>query len=439
MSPLGTPVPLPEKPQSTATAIPSATPTVPPPPGWPTDVPWPPPPQTPQPTAIPQPFPTPVFPPLRGQRPATLQTIWFPYYPAPGSAPQMQAILVDRQAQRWVQSDHTLALDLPAPNQYALDTGPILIDLYPSPNSQWLVADFAYGGSRLVDLSSGEAIQFPAIDSPAAEWRFLAWHPDGQYILIAAGEELLLSDLASQEYEMLNYYSCPAFEHAQVNAIAYSPSGQMADAVVYPPVYQSREGWSVEIGLRKDKDESRESITQIPGGVYLASHSLRWSPNGDKLIWIVKVVPSESSVPIRIEDTQSQLWVAEMHSGDVRVLTTLGQASGYNHPAVWSPDGRYIAALKIEGVQGSKDTASNIHVFDPESGTERQVTHFVDWRLSHLTWSPDGQWLAFTVSKGKYGEIWVTNLEGTQQYPIAGPTLPNAPFVWLPARGEKQQ
>lgn len=344
----------------------------------------------------------------------------------------MRAVSVDQQGRQWAQLDSRLDLILPAPNVGGPDPGPILLDLRSSLNGRWLVADFAYTSSRLVDLSSTEKIRLPAPDTASDQWHFYAWHPDGQHILVSAEGGLLLSDLISEKYEELNYYLSPEFEHAQVHEIAYSPDGRwLADVVVYSPVYEVRANWMVEIGLREDEGQERKPILQMPAlAVNVTNASLRWSPREHKFIWIMYIAPENSS-----SGAQVQLWAADATRGESETLATLGGVVEYGHPAVWSPDGRYIAALKIEGVQDGKDSASNIYVFDPESGTERQVTHFVDWRLSHLTWSPDGQWLAFTVSRGEYGEIWVTSLDGTQQYPIAGPTLPDAPFVWLPAEG----
>src|SRR3972149_3358827 len=141
----------------TATPIPTATPmVVPPPPNWPTGEPWPPKPTTPQPTAVPKPFATPAFRPApQGARPASLQSIWYPYFPNPGSSPQLRAVQMDGQGQRWGQSDRLLNLTLSKPEP-GPDPGPILIDLHVSPNHRWLVADFAYVGSQLVDLSSGK-------------------------------------------------------------------------------------------------------------------------------------------------------------------------------------------------------------------------------------------------------------------------------------------
>jgi Tol biopolymer transport system component len=121
---------------------------------------------------------------------------------------------------------------------------------------------------------------------------------------------------------------------------------------------------------------------------------------------------------------------------DARMLAVLGRGVEVKHPAVWSPDGLSIAALFVEPREaGANDT--NVFLLDAGSGAKQQITHFADEQLSHLTWSPKGQSLAFTVARGAYGEIWATSLDGGQQYPIAGPTFSDAPFVWLSESGEE--
>jgi len=426
-APLGTPTPLAslqsplETPTTLPTAVPTTTPaTVPPPPGWPTDQPWPPQPTPPkpQPTTVSRPFPTPAFPPTpRGTRPAKLQSIWFPYFPDPASSPQLREVQIDQQGQRWGQSDRRLNLSLPQP-----EPGSILIDLHVSPNYRWLVADFAYVGSRLVDMSTG-MIQPVVADSPIEPWWFLAWTPDSQRILVSSNRDFELLNLVSGEYRTVDF---PRDEsHPQISAAAYSPDGsQLADAVVYPPVYQVRDDWIVEIGLRVGEDGDRHPLLRLPGGDWIAGHNLRWSPDGQKLIFAADVAQN---------GRHTQLWVIDMTDGTSQMLAQLAQGVQYSYPVTWSPDGRYIAALKVEpGTADGKSAFTNAYLIDAETGTEQQLTHFANRQISHLRWSPDGQWLAFTVAKEGYSELWVTNVDGKRQHPVAGPTLPNAPFAWLP-------
>ncbi len=429
LSPLSTPT----APVLVRTPIPTGTPmVVPPPPGYPTDQPWPPPPATLLPTVTPQPFPAPAFRPMpTGKRPDQMQSLWFPYFPDAGRAPQLREVLIDQKGQRWEQTRRLLNLALPKP-QLGPDPGSVLVDLHISPNHRWLAADFAYMGSQLIDMSSGKSQALTA-DSSVSSWNFLTWHPDGQHVLVASNTELLLVNLDLGKYEAADLLPKSGFDSPYINGVSYSPDGvYVADAVIYPATYQVRNVEVSEIGLRDTRSGERKPIVQIPGGINITEHSLRWSPDGRRFAWIVNAVSDGTTTTLKLADVQSQLWVAKPTKGSANMLGILGKSVEYLHSAIWSPDGRYIAAVKVEGVRDGKDVSNNIYLFDPELRTERQVTRFTNWRLSHLAWSPDGQWLAFTVSRGKYGEIWVTNLDGTQQYPLAGPTMPDAPFVWLP-------
>ena len=418
----------------TPTLVPTATPmVVPPPPGWPTDQPWPPPTRSPQemwPTSIPIVFPTPAFQsPPQGTRPNTLSSIWYPYFPDSNSKPQLRAVEVDAQGQRWGESNRSLELKLSSPAT-DIDPGPILIGLHPSPDSHWLVADFAYVGAQLVDLSTGK-VQPLATNIAIDRWHFIAWSPDSQQIIIIADKGILLVDLVSQTYKTIEF---PQEKYGPyVRAIAYSPDGnQIADVLEYPAVFGGREIEMTEIGLRNGENGHRESIIQIPGQQTL-DHSLQWSADGQKLIWTGISAPQESSITA-VTNIQVQLWLADLTKKDVRAIETLGEAVEYSHQPVLSPDGHFIAFIKVEGINDSKDVSNNIHLFDLQSGLKRQLTNFTDRRLSNVTWSPNGKYLAFAVAKGDYSEIWLTDVNGAQQYPVAGPASREAPIVWLPSQ-----
>ncbi len=416
-SPLGTPVSLP---QWTATPILVATaiPTIPPPPGYPTGEPWLPQitPVTSPPAPTLLPFPTPAFPPApTGQRPAQLQRVWFPYFPDPASSPQLQAVLVDLQGQRWTQSGQ--AIDLGLRPEFP---GPTFLNLHPSPDQQLLVADVAFGESvrsMLIDPYRGTIRQ---IHNESAY--FYAWHPDSRRVLVSAIEGWLLIDVISQSYEIVDFQS-ELGDWLPVRALAYSPDGgQLADALVYAPTVSKPIG-EIEIGIRVGERGIRTSLLRLTGGSMIAEHSLRWSPDGRTLIFVADVHDDGGR--------HTQLWTIDVVDGISRLLATLAQEVQYNHPAVWSPDGRYIAAI-VEEANGDGSVSDNIYLFTLEPGTARKITHFSNQRLSHLAWSPDGSHLAFSISLGDHGEIWVTTLDGARQHPIAGPTTPDAPFVWLP-------
>jgi len=406
-SPLVTPTPAP-------TAVPTIVPaTIPPPPQV-----TPPP---PLPTVVPQPFPTPRFQPTpRGTPPARLQTIWSSYFPAPGSSPQLRAVRIDDQGRRWTLEPR--AVDLVV-NPYP--PGPVLYGLHQSPDGRRVAADVAFRGSLLIDLVSG--MTRPIITDPnTGPGRFLAWASDGRRAVVVpttTSPEVWVIDVLTQRHQIIPF---PQEEFGPyVSAIAYAPDGgQIADALVYPAVYKVRETWSVEIGLRKGENGGRQILLHLPNSDLVAEHSLQWSPNGQDLIFIADVTQNERT---------TQLWMIDVTDGASRMLAQLARGVQYGYPALWSPDGRYIAALKVEpGAASGKEAFTNVYLLDPETDSEQQLTHFADRQLSHLRWSPDGQRLAFTISMGDHSEIWVTDLTGQQQYPIAGPAVLDAPFVWIP-------
>jgi WD40 repeat protein len=347
-----------------------------------------------------------------------LQRVWFPYFPNPASSPQLQAVLVDQQGRRWAQESRSTDLRVdPYP------PGSVLHNLHPSPDHRWIIADLAFSGSYLIDLSSGASR--PVIsDVYTGPGQFLAWSPDSQRVIILPEtfpQEVWLMDIFSQEHRTLEL-PISDFGYSLVRAVAYSPDGkQFADAVVYPATI-SRPDEEIEIGVRVGEHGTRMSVLRVSGGGMIAEHSLRWSSDGRTLIFVADVHDG---------GRRTQLWAINVSDGSSRLLATLAQEVQYNHPAVWSPDGRYIAAI-VEEADDNGIVSDNIYLFPLESGDAQKITQFANRRLSHLAWSPDGSMLAFSVSLGDYGEIWVTTLDGTRLHPIAGPTIPDAPFAWLP-------
>ncbi len=419
-SPLGTPVPLPE----TLPSVPVATvaPTIPPPPGYPTDQPWPPQvtPAPLQPTTPPRPFPTPAFQPTpAGRRPAQLQQLWFPYLPDSASSPQLRAVLVDQQGQRWTQEARSIDLRVdPYP------PGSVLLNLHPSPDHRWIIADLAFSGSYLINLDSGAGR--PIItDVHTGPGQFLAWSPDSQHVVILPEtfpQEAWEMDIASQRHTILDLPKSE-FGYTLARAIAYSPDGTtLADASLYGQTV-SKSTSEVEIGLQASELGARSSLAWLSGD-RVVEHSLAWSPDGQRLAFVV-VVGTYDAEP---SNEDIQLWTVNRADGNL-TLVARGLAP---YRALWSPDGRYIAFLKAESSPWEKPVFSNIYLLDLATGKEQPLTHFAEQHLGHLAWSPDGKQLAFSVSMAEYSEVWVIGLNGTGQHAIAGPATPDAPFVWLP-------
>ena len=113
-----------------------------------------------------------------------------------------------------------------------------------------------------------------------------------------------------------------------------------------------------------------------------------WSPDGKSLVWST--------------DRGGQLldlWIRDMSSGQVRRLTsTEGSAMG----AAWSPDGRRIAFLNVDGVW----RRASVNVVDVATGTVTQV-HAPLFGPGNPSWSKDGSRVlvaALTPYSGRFRE-----------------------------------
>jgi len=147
--------------------------------------------------------------------------------------------------------------------------------------------------------------------------------------------------------------------------------------------------------------------------------SPRWSPSGDRLLWV------------STEDGSSQLWMRWMDTGEEARITNLTESPG---AFSWSPDGRWIAftqfvesespsalaqrltppdgaewaepAVVIEGVDYKSDGQSGfsrigntqVFVVPAEGGTPRQLTRG-PWDHTGPVWTPDGGQLIVVANR----------------------------------------
>lgn len=125
--------------------------------------------------------------------------------------------------------------------------------------------------------------------------------------------------------------------------------------------------------------QARRSITPAD---LLAMHRVsdpRISPDGRQVAYTVGTPDMKENRVVR------QVWIAPTSGGAPRQLTRGGRDGG----ARWSPDGTRIAYLSVhEGTQ-------QVFVVPAAGGAPRQLTTLAGG-ADHVTWSPDGKWLAFS-------------------------------------------
>ena len=135
------------------------------------------------------------------------------------------------------------------------------------------------------------------------------------------------------------------------------------------------------------------------------------SPDGQRLVMDVS------------RHTGASIWLGQVATGE-RERFTLDDSYAYS--PVWSPNGEQIAYVSYglgQEASNYKVIVQNLEGGDPTTVYEAEPGENV-WLAS---WSPDGEWLAITVSLSGAGDIYVLNLaEGGDRIPVA--LSPSAEF-----------
>lgn len=208
---------------------------------------------------------------------------------------------------------------------------------------------------------------------------------------------------------------------------------------------------------RDDKDKYRSRIWVIPtgGGQPMqytngpkSDTNPRWSPDGQYLAF----------TSTRVEN--SQIWLISTFGGEARQLTTGKVSAG---TPVWSPDGRkiaFVAKVSAASEEAGKseqsdvkvitrlhykqngegflgDKRSQIFVLDVESGEQQQITSG-DFNCSSPTWSPCGEYLAFSSNRtedadyNSQSDIWIVSASGGELRKLSPGTGPAGSPSWSP-------
>jgi len=151
------------------------------------------------------------------------------------------------------------------------------------------------------------------------------------------------------------------------------------------------------------------------------SSPLSWSPDG-KFIACVKVASLYSG-----DGDQSAVQVLDVESGAVRALT--GRSRNESQP-LFSPDGRSIAYWHPR--DGQTRNVNEIHVSPAAGGEGASITRAIDRNIMRAIWMPDGQSLLVSGNDGTTVGVWVQPLRGAARRVDLGKVVPAAAF-WLDA------
>ena len=164
---------------------------------------------------------------------------------------------------------------------------------------------------------------------------------------------------------------------------------------------------------------STGTLVYVSGGLQSVQSRLVWvSRNGTEqplaapahTYRAVRLSPSGRQIAVSIEEQETQVWLYDVSRDTLTRLTFEGNL---NLNPIWTPDGKRIAFLS------NKEGPLNIfwQLADGSGGLERLTTS--EYNQSPISWSPDGQLLAFTEQNPTTGfDIWVLRLSDRKAQPF---------------------
>jgi dipeptidyl aminopeptidase/acylaminoacyl peptidase len=194
----------------------------------------------------------------------------------------------------------------------------------------------------------------------------------------------------------------------QFDRVNISDDGQMVAWVEFAP---TPDGPSGILRIIRVSDRSGSRVTRVTAGKDAAFHQEEepvFSPDGSRLAFLSDAEQSG----------QPQLYVTELKSGTVRQLT---HAVGHLATPRWSPDGKEISVLFLEG---APDALGPLGPSARETGVIEEVIHEqrivvvpagggaltpispADLFIYEYAWSPDGTRLVATGAHGDGDNNW---------------------------------
>jgi len=200
----------------------------------------------------------------------------------------------------------------------------------------------------------------------------------------------------------------------------WSPDGQWI-VFGYGAIFNERESKPSQlIMIRADGSEKRE-LTSGP----LNSGFPSWSPDGKHIVYRVWAKEDRSLQILNLDDGKS---------------TKL--TSGQDNFPVWSPLGDRIGFTRDTGGENSYE----IFTIRPDGTDLKQLTH-APGNDAHCAWSADGKYIVFSSARlgfrdetplydgspQPYAELFVMNVDGSNQRPITSDKWEEGTPAWVPA------
>jgi WD40 repeat protein len=226
---------------------------------------------------------------------------------------------------------------------------------------------------------------FTITEEPLLAVDYLAWSPDGAYVVVAVPPGHILFFDASRQ--------APPRILTGPDGTGLTVSGglnPLTQILFRPPagdelMFVQGSGGSVALyAIRPDGSGRRTIIDSRTAGPTIASLEVpQWSPDGKRIAVAVSAVR---------EGDHRKLWIVNADGTELRPLTHGPAARDEGH-LQWSPDGTKVAFMRwVDWPDGSSGVnVRPITVVDVASGDETEVGEISLNGFNGWTWSPDGQ------------------------------------------------
>lgn len=279
------------------------------------------------------------------------------------------------------------------------------LGMYASPHGPWLAIDItceASGFVQVINVASGKGVDLDL--NLTQDSSFLNWAPTGNEIILRNGNlpnsRVYQIQINSGKYQQL---SVPGNTYD----IALSTNGRRMIYSLTQGLGYGSETWIADI----DGGNAQRVLVE-PNHIIAFAH---WSPSGKEIAYIRM---PDSNIPFTI----GELWVM---GGDGENPALLGNAdAGHGYRPAWSPNGQEIAFVVREqnnaGTDSSESEAdydatkliSNIYIANLSDKSISSVTNFDGALTESPSWSPDGEYLAFsTTASGNGMDVWVLDVK----------------------------
>lgn len=295
----------------------------------------------------------------------------------------------------------------------------------PTPDGKLLLVTSATGGEQhpdekpeqwfsLVPISGGEA---KPLGPRRGAMLNPSWSPDGRYLYFESTSDFHdLFRIRRSDGALTQLTKNPEGNFAP----ALSPSGEQLAFV------SSRDRVAELYVMPAAGGTARRLTTTVRD-----EWQPRWSPDGQ---WLVCGSDRESSDRLYVLPTADVPHTKSLAGDDARRLSSVPRdVTLVEEQAAWSPIGRRIAyvARRLSG-------SAHIEIVDLDAAMRPIATTSIrspkDRDAAEPSWSPDGRWLAFTVGRGKEGQIYAVRTDGpapNDPLPVTTGAGPNWHPQWI--------